>query len=301
MPSAGVPLPVTWRLDGLDLNGPPDILNREWLVTLEEGWSGSAPPRNSRTPKLWADGSSRGRPFREERIIRLDGSVACPSWEARRLAEYTLAALCSGPDLYPLVCYEETGPWQTWVELDDAVKVTIVPGGYDLDFSIQLAAPDPFRYSLAELRAEATLPQRGGGGLTFDPDELAGLDFTTESYSGLDFGEPDRSGTAIVANDGNAPAPLLIELLGPLSPPITVWRADTGQRLVYEGTVFEGQRLAIDTGRRSVFLNDANYRHLLSEADWFMAPPGYTQVMWEHSGEFNPSARMVVRWRHTRY
>jgi hypothetical protein len=298
---AGVPLRVTWLLDGLDLNGTPDMLGREWFVTEEHGWSGSSPPRTNRTPRLWADGSSRGRPFRNERIIRLDGTVACPSWEARRLAEYTLSALCSGPDLYPLVCREETGPWLTWVELDDELAVSIVPGGYDLDFSIQLAAPDPFRYSLAESRAETTLPRRGGGGLTFDPPSLSGLDFTPAGASGLDFGEPDQSGAVVVDNQGNAPAPLIIELHGPLVPPVTVSRPDTGQRLIYQGAVFEGQTLVVDTGRRTAYLNDANYRHLLTVADWFRAPPGLSRVMWEHGGDYDERARMVVRWRHTRY
>lgn len=301
MIGAGVPLLVRWTLDGLDLNGTPDVLGREWFVTAEEGWSGSAPPRTNRTARLWADGSSRGRPFRNERIIRLDGTVACPTWETRRLAEYTLSALCSGPDLYPLVCYEETGPWLTWVELDDELKVSIAPGGYDLDFSIQLAAPDPRRYSLAESRAETTLPRRGGGGLTFDVPGVAGLDFTPDGMSGLDFGEPDTSGAVLVDNTGNAPAPLIIELHGPLVPPITVWRPDTAQRLIYQGQVYAGQQLVLDTGRRTVALNGANYRHLLTVADWFSAPPGQTRVMWEHGGDFNPDARMVVRWRNTRY
>lgn len=301
MIGAGVPLRVTWTLDGLDLNGPPDGLSREWFVTLEEGWSGSAPPRTNRTARLWADGSSRGRPYRAERIIRLDGTVACPSWEARRLAEYTLSALCSGPDLYPLTCYEETGPWLTWVELDDAVQVSILPGGYDLDFSLQLAAPDPFRYSLAEQRSETTLPRRGGGGLTFDADGHAGLDFTPDAMAGLDFGEPDQSGTAMVANNGNAPAPLIIELHGPLQPPIKVWLAESGQTLLYQGAVLEGQTLLLDTGRRTAHLNDANRRHLLTVADWFRAPPGDSRVMWEHGADYNDDARMVLRWRHTRY
>lgn len=284
--TSGLPLTVRWELDGIVFNGPPDQAGREWVVTSDHGWSGSAPPRPNRSARLWQDGSTRGRPFRNERIIRLDGYVACPTWEARREAEHRLAALCAGPALYPLVCHEETGSWVSWVELDDAVMVAIAPGGYDLDFSIQVAAPDPNRYSYTErsvsagLVADAAPSTRYSMRVTFRPG-------------------------------GNARAPLLIELAGPIDayPSLSLYdESDDGfssSSIFYRNPtpIPAGTSLFIDTGRRTAYLTGGyDRRSFLVDPDWRLARPGLLNtVVLGGQAAFNAQTRLTVRWRDTRH
>lgn len=280
--TSGLPLRVTWELDGIVFNGPPDAAGREWIVTAESGWSGSAPKRTSRTPRLWADGSSRGRAFRDERVIRLDGIVACPTWESRRDAEHRLAALCAGTALYPLVCNEENGSWVSWVELDDAVMVSIVPGGFELEFSIQLAAPDPRRFSVAESSVSALLPV-----------------------------PPATSpATVTLTNTGNAPAPLLIRVDGPLSTSFSVTCWDTSDApskwftYVPPAAMGASESVTFDTDRRTAYTGSGIdvRRFMNNPPEWHLAQPGLvTTVRLVYSGTYDARTRLTVRWRHTRH
>src|SRR6266498_4289925 len=167
MPASGLPLRVRWHLDGLTFNGASDNAGREWVIDKETGWSASPPVRNDQTqPRTGAHGGWPPRTYRDPRTIRLDGWVYAPTFEARRDAEHRLAALCAEPGReYELRCTEETGELLAHVVQDDTTLVTVRPGGFWLDFSLQLVAADPRKYGVVEETAETGLPGDSATGL----------------------------------------------------------------------------------------------------------------------------------------
>ena len=275
MPASGLPLRVRWQLDHLVFNGPPDSMGREWVVDTETGWSASPPVRTDQTqPRTGTHGGWPPRTYRDPRTIRLDGWIYAPTWEARRDAEHQLAALCAEPGReYPLRCTEETGELLTHVTQDDTTLVTIRPGGRWLDFSLQLVAADPRKYSASEQTAETGLPADSATGLDFAAGSGAGLDFTSAA-KGLDFGpQPvDGTGRAIVTNPGTADTAPTLALAGPLTPPVVITRPDNGASITFLDPLTSEQRLVIDTDRRLVLLGSdgvgTSRRHRAIVTDW---------------------------------
>lgn len=180
MPSA---LRVKWKVDDLWFNDGIDADDgAQWTVEAEEGWSGS--PLDVDTA----------------RIITLRGWVWAPTWEARRRAEKRLAALCLDPArpdrLWELRCTEETGDLLASVRRDAAPLVTIRPGGYWLDFTLQLRAPDPRKYGIP--LSQSVGPPQSSGGLPW----TTGLDWST----GLSWGTVVSTGSIVLSNPGRADA-----------------------------------------------------------------------------------------------
>ncbi|WP_018686538.1 phage tail domain-containing protein [Actinokineospora enzanensis] len=294
MPPSGLPLRVRWTLDGQEFNGPPDAAGREWVIDKVTGWSASPGVRDSLAGSRTGDhGSWPGTVYREARTIRLDGWVYAPTWEARRDAEHRLAALCASPaGRYPLRCTEETGDLVAEVVQEDATLVTIRPGGYWLDFSLQLVAADPRKYG-PEQAATTRLPAPSTtGGLDFT---APGLDFTAP---GLDFGPQEHTGRVTATNTGTADTAPTLTLTGPLTPPITITR-DTVS-VVFLDPITADQRLTIDTRARLVLLDGvpARARAVVTDWDALALRPGAPGVfVLTHNDLPNPAASLTVTWR----
>ncbi|MPZ83993.1 MAG: hypothetical protein GEV28_27815 [Actinophytocola sp.] len=300
MPASGLPLRVRWQLDDLVFNGPPDQAGREWVIDTETGWSASPPVRTDQAqPRTGAHGGWPPRTYRDPRTIRLDGWIYSPTWEARRDAEHHLAALCAEPGReYPLRCTEETGELLAHVTQDDTTLVTVRPGGRWLDFSLQLVAADPRKYSASEHAAETGLPGDSTTGLDFGTDP-SGLDFTSAD-AGLDFGPQLVTGRATAANTGTADTAPTLTLTGPLTPPVTITRPDNGARITYRDPLDADDRLVIDTRIRTAYLGTASRRHRVTVTDWdalALPPASVVDFVLGHAGDPNPAARLVVTWR----
>ena len=263
MPGSGFPLRVRWRLDGIEFNTGPDEQGREWVIDKDTGWSGSPPVRDPQAQaRTGTHGTWLATVYRDARSIRLDGWVYAPTFEARRDAEHQLAALCAEPGTtYELRCTEETGDLIATVTQDDTTLVTVQPGGHWLDFSVQLVAADPRKYSATEHTADAALPGDSVTGLDFTTDSGAGLDFTAGGGGGLDFGPQQHTGRATVTNAGTANSAPLLALTGPLTPPIVITRVGNGATITYRDPLTAAQRLVIDTDRRLVLLGGTSHRH----------------------------------------
>ncbi len=299
---SALPLRVRWLLDGIAFNGAADQLGREWVIDSETGWSASPPVRNDQTqPRTGAHGGWPPRTYRDPRTIRLDGWVYAPTWEARRDAEHRLAALCAEPGRkFELRCTEETGELLAHVTQDDTTLVSVRPGGQWLDFSLQLVAADPRKYTAVEHTAETGLPSESVTGLTFGMDDVGGLDFALAG-SGLDFGSQRDAGRATVANVGTADTAPGLALLGPLAPPVTVSRPDNpAGRLIYLDPLGENDRLVIDVRERTVRLGDVSRRHRTVVTDWdafVVSPKATVDFVLSHGSVPNATARLQVRWR----
>ncbi len=299
MPVSAMPLRVRWNLDGQEFNGTPDALGREWVIDRETGWSASPPVRNDQAqPRTGAHGGWTRRTYRDPRTIRLDGWVYAPTWEGRRDAEHRLAALCAEPGReYELTCTEETGELAAAVTQDDTTLVTVRPGGRWLDFSLQLVAADPRKYSVMEQTAETGLPSDSATGLDFG-DDTAGLNFALAD-AGLDFGPQLVAGRATATNTGTAgTAPTLI-LTGPLTPPITISRPDNGASIVYRGQLREYERLVIDINRRTIQLGATSSRRHATVSSWedMHIPRGsMVEYVLNHDSFSNTTARLHITW-----
>lgn len=237
-----VTLPTTWQLDNMTF-GAPDAQGCWWIVRTSNGWHGPAKPRTQRVAKTFGPGSFRTPSFRGERIIVLTGSTKCPDGATRLDAMERLAAMAADPaQIYTLTVTDvATGVGRCMdVELDDRTDLKLV-GTRWFDWSLQLAAPDPRKYSPTWQDPVSVLPTSSTGGLDFGSP---GLDFTG---GGLDFGLPGTNTMAQVANYGTAPTSPVFSVLGPAINPVIV-DMSTGDRVQYLANLGASETLTINNG-----------------------------------------------------
>lgn len=303
-----LPLDVTWELDGMRFNAV-DRYGCEWVVEEESGWAGSAVPRTQRTPKVNHHGAFRAPAYRDVRTVSLSGYCAAPTANVRRLAERRVAGLCGDPEtLYTLTCHEEPGPLVTAVELDDKVQVTTLHERW-FTWSIQLAAPDPRKYTVDWQDMNTGLAIDAGDGLNFaqrmPPDTNQGLWFGYPSPdSGLTFGTSNSNGFMELTNIGSAPTFPIYTLVGPLTAP-TLTTVTGSMR--YNAILPAGARVMIDPAVPSVLLDGtSSQRRLLNPAAFasFAIPPmnsdgspGTLRVGLTHSGAGTATGYVQANFR----
>lgn len=264
--------PVQFQLGGISFNGGTDSNGNTWWVTKETGWSDSPPPRTGRTDRPWTQGQYRIPVYNSSRVIGLSGWTACPSATARRLAEHQISALCWDPSLlYTLACTEETGTLTCLVERDAASTAVIQPGGFDLAWSIQVAAPDPRKYAATQALSTGVasvasgLDWSTGGGLNWS--STGGLVWGTSTSSGIV--TPSNTGTAdtwptitFSANGGTIVNPQALD--------------QNGNLLAFNLTLSGTDVLVLSTNPigRSVLYNGTDRRSSMTSAQWFSIYPG---------------------------
>lgn len=293
----------TYRIEWLTLPGAGegrDELGRTWHLTSEKGWDQGAAPRTSRDARATQHGSFRSRAYTGELVLAVAGTVHFrdPSLMERTKAD--LRALCrDGGRLYSV--RRTAGAWDQVraVELDGAHDIAPV-GGFDIDFQLSFAAPDPRAHDWSWQERLATPPaSTGQAGLDFTD----GLDF---SGAGLDFGgAPDPPAVAELGNYGTAPAALHLELTGPAPTP-TIRGEVGGWQITYNGTVEDGEQLVINLddvdargalGRSVVSTRRGNVRRDCTPLppDPAVAPGGVERVSLRVAG--STSARLMARLR----
>lgn len=205
-------LPVQWLLDGRTLTGY-DAQSCRWITQRVRGWRGAAKPRTNRGARNLADGAWRGDAYRDERVITLDGTCRCPTPAARADAEERLAQwIPSGTGLVRLQRTGENGlPQLRYVELDDATDA-IPKGPQWFDWSFQLAAPDPRKFTPAWSSATASVSSPSSGGVAVGASGV-----TSHSGGGVPAGVAGTSSVATVVATGTVDNPLVFEIEGPVN------------------------------------------------------------------------------------
>lgn len=305
MPSSvtAVTLPVQWTMPawGLSFNtGVKDANGCAYFITDEKGWSDGPPPRPISTGKPYSQGAFNGPDFYGARVITLYGHVAAPTTLARRAAEHTLSSAFSDPlNLSELHCVEETGELLANVRLDQNVTITRNPGGLDFDWSIQLAAPDPRKYSASLKSSVTNLPMSTGG---LDWITGGGLQWTTGG--GLNWGTVTSNGIVTMTNAGTADSwpKFIIAANGNalVSPGITI--LVNGSMLFYNNTMGAGDVLTINTNpaTRSVLLNGiTDHRRFLTTAQWASIPANSTITAAFSSAVYTTTATLTAQWSDT--
>lgn len=311
-----------WTLGGLRFD--PDRRDANgvlWFVSEETGFFGAPANTGETTQRLNQHGAFRSPGWKTERTISLKGHAFAGSYPALRRAVNQITGLLNDPyDGAALTCYTELGPLTAQVYLDGDILTTPLdiynPG---IEWSLQLVAPDPRKYSTVERTFRADLPRfnindgldfqvsTGSGPGLFTTFALSsptarGLDFT----SGLKFGESNATGFLQLTNTGTAPTSPTYTLYGPLTNPlITATTAGQRSEMRYNDTLGAHETVVIDPAAPSVLLEGtASRRHLLNPAQFagFSIPgvdvdDGHLSVGITHEGESTAGGYVTATFR----
>lgn len=304
-----------WTLDGITFSPSPDARDHsgvQWILTQEKGFWGSPKTGATFSPRLQRHGAWRSPGWKIQRTISLVGRCYASDYAALRHAESRVLALLSDPtEPGSLTCYTEFGPLTCDVFLDDdivctALDVVSEPG---FEFSVQIVAPDPRKYTPEWVAMSATLPMDSGDGLDFahviPPDTNQGLDFGNGTDTdGLTFGTSNSSGFMELSNVGTAPTYPVFTFHGPLTSP-TLTTTD-GAVMRYNDTIDDGEYVVIDTTAPSVMFNGVEERRQLlypARFDGFQIPaaivdtPGVLSLGLSHSGPATDTGYVDARYR----
>lgn len=304
-----------WTLENITFHHSPNVRDAngvQWILTKEEGFWGSPGTGATLSPRLNKHGMFRSPGWKKERIISLTGRCYASEYNVLRQAESNVLGLLSDPTTPgTLTCYSEIGALTLDVFLDDAILCTPLdivsePG---IEFSIQVVAPDPRKYSVESQTQAVGLPQDSGDGVDFTqvvaPDSNPGIYFGTGSTGdGIAFGTFNGSGFMTLYNVGTAPASPLYTFFGPLTNPLLTTSA--GYSMKYNGTLIAGDYLVVDPATPGVVLNGLNSRRELmypSNFESFNIPPavngipGELTVSLAHSGARNATGAVQASYR----
>lgn len=312
-----------WTLGNLRFD--PDTTDANgvlWFLAEEEGFFGAPSTNAETTQRLGAHGAYRSPGYKTERTISLKGNAFAGSYRALRTAVNQITGVLSDPfEPAALTCYAETGPLTCDVYLDgDILTTPLGTNSPGIEWSLQVLAPDPRKYSTVAQSMRAEVPRADtGDGLEFmaTPDTTtfstfstpaagghSGLDFTT--HGGLLFGESNATGIMQLVNAGTAPTNPVYTLYGPLTDPtLTATTGGLRSELTYNARLGPGEFVVIDPAAPSVLLaGTASRRHLLNPAQFAgFAVPGTSRdggtlsVGLTHQGASTDGGYVVATYR----
>ena len=187
-----------------------------WVCTDIEGWWVHPEPEINDIPRGWGDGSYDVRGRYQARQITLNGVFLTPN---PSLVQASRDKLIKETDLVYVGAWikvDEEPTKASYVRLSGRPEIQTVNARGRTEFSIGLRAPDPLKY---EWYAE---------------DEL-GYRYVT--IQGANSGVAG-SGAGTVTNTGNAYAPVIFQITGPLTGPATILNETTNESL----TIIESLR-----------------------------------------------------------
>ena len=237
-----------------------------WVCTDIEGWWNHPEPEVRDMPRGWGDGSYDVRGRYQAREITLNG-VFLPQDPSQVAA--ARSKLIQNTDLVYVGDWLKTDESPTkasYVRLSGRPNITTVNSRGRTEFSIGLRAPDPLKYEW------------------YAGDELGYRSVTVTAGS---------SGT--VTNTGNAYAPVILSVDGPIVGPATITNTTTNEALTIVAAVSSGDILQVDTRDHEVSLNgDAVGKRNLVDvlAEWTLLAPGDNVFSFVDDG--NPSSSSVL-------
>ncbi len=187
-----------------------------WVCTDIEGWWNHPEPDIDDIPRGYGDGSYDVRGRYQARQLTLNGVFLVPD------ASYVAAArskLIENTDLVYTgnwLITNENPPKASYVRLSGRPEITTVNPRGRTEFSIGLRAPDPLKYEW------------------FAGNELGYRSVVIPGQSA----SPFVSGEGSVVNTGNAYAPVVLEIRGPLSGPGVIQNVTTNEEI----TIIESLR-----------------------------------------------------------
>jgi hypothetical protein len=219
------PLPFP-KITGLKLNADVSIggliLNTVdengvvWICTDIEGWWVHPEPEVRDIPRGWGDGSYDVRGRYQARQITLNGVflVPDPSYVAQARAK-----LIKETDLVYVGDWlrtDESPVKASYVRLSGRPEIKTINSRGRTEFSIGLRAPDPLKYEW------------------YEGHELG---YRSVTILGANSGVSGQDGIGQVNNTGNAYAPVVLEVTGPVTGPATIQNNTTNEAITIIGSL----------------------------------------------------------------
>jgi hypothetical protein len=241
-----------------------------------QGWLGSAGIRRNETDKLWQHGIFSERGYKTQRVLTLKGHIETQTRaEAANLCD-SLAAIMGDGTLGTFTVNDiDQGTRWVPVQLAGAVEITW-DSGLQVDVTVDMVAPDAYKFGLAASYSTATAAP--GGGMDNDPSL-----FNNETDV-MDFGEGGTAGTVTIINAGTAPVPAVFTVNGylPDGGGFTITEVGTGRRLVYSAANLIEDRIVMDGNDGTVLLNGVSDRSdNLTVREWPLLTPGPNTYLFE--------------------
>ncbi len=270
-------------------------LNADVQITDLSGWWDKPNLRGNNTDRPGRHGAIAGRKHADTRTVEVELTVS--------VDDDDMAILAAIDDVCAYTDEPVEEPVVMWARSDQPLLVhgrlekVAIPTDHEWSVGhhrirLQWVCTDPRRYHWQPF-ASPVLGMSGGSptGITWP------LTWP------ITFGGGVSTGSLTLPNLGNSEAYPVFTLTGPLSAP-TITRADTGQKLQFAPNyeLVDGQTLTVDTGTRSVILDDSvSRRDALVVADWFTLPrESSTVVTLNSTGVYDPSAGLRAAYRFPR-
>jgi len=247
-----------------------------------EGWRGTAEVDVIMTKIGFADGEIAASRFSSRaRYMTLEGYVQA---QGRDFTEDILNDLIW--DAFPynqdieLVRYEPV-PKKITVRVAGAIE-NPQPTDDGYRFLVPLVAPDPHKYALTDLPANPIgISGMSGGGVNF-PINFP-VSYGTE--------ETGQSNVMVLSNEGNAYAPFVATLIGPIEQGWRIENTVNGDFVAFSVSLNTGDTLVIDTKEETALLNGYSVDGRLV-GDFFRLPPRGNAI--RLFGQYNPTAQLTI-------
>ena len=249
-----------------------------WICTDIEGWWNHPEPEVRDIPRGWGDGSYDVRGRYQARQLTLNGVFLPPD------PSYVPSArnkLITSTDLVYVGDWLKTNENPTkasFVRLSGRPEINTVNERGKTEFSIGLRAPDPLKYEWF-----------AGDELGYRSTVIPGKNTSTSA-----------TGKATVTNTGNAYAPVVLSISGPVVGPAEIINETTNESITIIEAIGSGEVLEIDTLEHEVSLDgDAvGKRNLIDVlAEWILLAPGDNVISFEDDGDATSEATLTVYYR----
>lgn len=250
-----------------------------WGLEDVQGW-GSPASTIQVTQKPRSFGAWVGAAYLPARVVSLSGWVEAPTTALLSDAVDRLNAAASLTSTQ-LTVIEAGRARSMFVQRQGEVLVSWT-SATAATWSVQLVALDPRKYAAPTI-ATCHLPFSSGG-MTWPitwPITWTGM---------------SNSGTVSIPNTGNATAPVLLRIDGPITGPV-VTHLGSGAQMVFSTSLalMAGEFLIVDMERREVLGNgQASRSTFILSRGWFSAEPGPNQYAFQTSGTYNSTAALTV-------
>ena len=249
-----------------------------WVCTDIEGWWVHPEPEVRDIPRGWGDGSYDVRGRYMARQLTLNGVFLTPN---PSLVQVSRDKLIKETDLVYVGAWikvDEEPTKASFVRLSGRPNIQTVNARGRTEFSIGLRAPDPLKYE-------------------WYPEDELGYRYVT--IQGANSGVAG-SGAGTVTNTGNAYAPVVLQITGPLTGPATILNETTNESITIIESLTSGQVLEIDTRDHVVTLDgdSVGKRSLVDVlAEWTLLAPGDNSFSFVDDGDTTSDASLAVYYR----
>lgn len=230
-----------YAVDGFPLTGMDDF-GCLWTVEATQGWYTGGAVRTDPQARMQQHGDWRGKGLRGGRIITARGKVQCPDPTAMELASRRLSAVLADGGFGEFVGDSPAGVLTSKVQLDDLPLFDPL-SAWTASWQITVGSEDRLLYGPATFTQTSLAAAAAGSGRTWPR-------LWTRDWGVVAGADP---GTAFAPNAGTAaywPRLRITTGVDATNPVIRV--AETGDSMVFNGTIPAGQFIDIDTSTRAV-------------------------------------------------